>query len=183
MAETPITQTELSKLIGISQPMISKHLKSGKIPAKCTVKIFENGKDRLKIYPSCAKKALDQNTNPLKRKKKIPQKEPDQATIEAAGLEDLTHAEALTKKEQYIAALKKLEYESKEGLLISAEAVDKQAFEAGRQIRDSLQAIPDRCSAQCAAETDKFKIKQILLTEINFILTGLSEKIAVKIDD
>jgi hypothetical protein len=65
------------------------------------------------------------------------------------------------------------------GELIDAELVERQAFEAGRSIRDAVQAIPDRTAPLLAAESEPFQIKQILNKEIYHVLENLAETIRI----
>lgn len=57
--------------------------------------------------------------------------------------------------------------------------VDKAAFEAGRQIRDQVQSIADRCAPLVAAESDQHECRMILRREIDYILQGLADKLKV----
>ena len=93
---------------------------------------------------------------------------------------ELSFNEARTIKEQYSAEMKKIDYEERIGNLLLEEDVKKGAFEMYRQARDSLLNIVDRISSQLSVETDEFKIRLILETEIknaiNHIRVSLNEQ-------
>jgi hypothetical protein len=76
--------------------------------------------------------------------------------------------------------MKKMDYEERSGNLLREEDVKKGAFEMYRQARDSLLNIVDRISSQLSVETDEFKIRLILETEIknaiNHIRVSLNEQ-------
>lgn len=55
-------------------------------------------------------------------------------------------------KENYLALLRKLEYEKKAGLLVEIEPLKKLLFELWRRERDALLNLPSRISAVIAAE-------------------------------
>lgn len=181
------TQVQAAKLIGVSQPRFSFVYKQGKlnsavIPGPGTKVYWDSEK---------LKKAWDQTKDPMhdhltdKRKTKTSKKKPDpiekQAIIDKSGIDpDMSYNEARTLNEKYKAAMAEIAYQKETGKLISAEDVEKEAFNAGRKIRDSCLAIADRCAALVAAESDQFRCKQILLKEITFIMENLSEKVGME---
>ena len=66
-----------------------------------------------------------------------------------------------------------LEYRKSIGELVEVSKVEKEAFRIGRVVRDSLMNVPARVSGQLAAESNQFKIHQILEKEIRQALEGL----------
>jgi hypothetical protein len=60
-----------------------------------------------------------------------------------------------------------------EGELIRVDVVSREAFTAGKKVKDGLSNIPDRISPLLAAESDKNKIYRMLTTEINQVLEFL----------
>jgi len=68
-------QGEFAKFYGVSQPMVSKYISQGKIPAVC---IVSDGKYK-KIRVGCAVKALKQNLDPTRTKPGKPQADGEQA--------------------------------------------------------------------------------------------------------
>ena len=95
-------------------------------------------------------------------------------TTEKAGTAGLSFHEARTLNERYKAALRKIELDEKTGRLVEAEQVKIAAFNKSRGIRDSLLNIPDRVAPILAAETDGFRISEILNQELKAALEELS---------
>lgn len=60
------------------------------------------------------------------------------------------------------------------GELVSRDAVSKDWFSIGRQVRDRLQNIPVRVASLCAAEKNPDKIFALLTKEIDQALEGLA---------
>jgi len=69
-------------------------------------------------------------------------------------------------KEIYEARIKKLDYEERLGNLVSRKSVEVEAFTAFRILRDACFNIPDRVSAQIAAETDGAVVYEMLMVEL-----------------
>lgn len=69
-------------------------------------------------------------------------------------------------KEIYEARIKKLDYEERLGNLVSRKSVEVEAFTSFRILRDACFNIPDRVSAQVAAETDGTVVYEILMKEL-----------------
>jgi hypothetical protein len=75
------------------------------------------------------------------------------------------------------AKLRRLEFETKQGRLIEAEAVRKRIAEHVRALRDGLLGLPDRLSSSLAAENDPRKIHVLLKTELTRELEALAQAI------
>ena len=86
----------------------------------------------------------------------------------------ITEARAL--KEQYLAQIKKIQYEEKVGKLLLEEDVKIAAFEMYRKTRDALINIVDRVSAQLAAEINEAVIRKILEGEVRMALDHIRGK-------
>lgn len=76
--------------------------------------------------------------------------------------------------------LKRLRLEKLSGECMGREAVTSAWFAAGRQIRDTLENLPDRLSGPLAAETDQMAIFQVLRGEVHQVLKTLSKAPHVK---
>lgn len=72
------------------------------------------------------------------------------------------------------ARIAKLEYEQKSGRLVEAEKVRAEAFKEGRRVRDAILNIPERVSAQLAAETDPHGCFLLLTRELTEALQHLA---------
>ncbi len=69
----------------------------------------------------------------------------------------------------------KLENLQREGRLIDRAQVERDQFEVARVVRDRMEAVPDRISAQLAAESDAAAVHRILSDEIRVALLALAE--------
>lgn len=77
----------------------------------------------------------------------------------------------------FLARLAKIQYEEKLGKLINRDEVQGERFNTNRIIRGGVLNIPDRVSAQLAAETDEKKVHEILTTEIRNALNGIADSL------
>lgn len=73
--------------------------------------------------------------------------------------------------------LLEVEAKLKTGQVLDAQIVEKEAFQAARNVRDSLQNIPDRVASLLASLSDANQIYDILAKEIRTALEGLSDKL------
>lgn len=138
----------LHRQVGVQT--IYRHLQRGKIPTgmKNGQKVIDKAKaDKIldSLFKSADHAALD---------------ECDRAGVTPAE----TYAGNRAKRERFEMELKRVAYEQKIGKLIDKAAVERAAYEVARVTRDTLLAIPDRISAEVAAETDVQKV-HFLITE------------------
>ena len=77
-------------------------------------------------------------------------------------------------------ALKRLKLERASGEVMSKEAVKQAWFAAGRQVRDTLENLPDRLAGPLAAETDQPAVFALLSNELHQLLETLSKAPDVK---
>jgi hypothetical protein len=75
------------------------------------------------------------------------------------------------------AKLRRLEFETKQGRLIEAEAVRKTIADAVRSMRDGILGLPDRLATVLAAESDAKKVHVTLKTELSRELEALAHAI------
>ena len=80
-------------------------------------------------------------------------------------------------REGFLARLAKIQYEEKLGKLINRDEVQVERFNTNRIIRDGVLNIPDRVSAQLAAENDEKKVHEILTMEIRNALNGIADSL------
>lgn len=93
---------------------------------------------------------------------------------------DEERAKEETEKLRLDNALKRLKLERATGELMSKEAVKQAWFSAGRQIRDTLENLPDRLAGPLAAETEQAAIFALLSNELRQLLETLSKVPDVK---
>lgn len=84
-----------------------------------------------------------------------------------------SYQDALIKDKYYSAALKKLELDRKNEILVLNDDVEKDAFEAARMVRDSLQNIPSRVAAVLASMKKESEVEKLLDKEIRQALEML----------
>jgi hypothetical protein len=92
----------------------------------------------------------------------------------------LDFSKARAAKEIYEARIKKLEWEERVGSLVSKKAVQIEAFNSFRILRDACFNIPDRIASQIAAETDPQMVHQLLLDELRHVFDDFSSRDAGK---
>lgn len=176
-----MTQTEYAKHRGISQPRVSKLIKTGQIPASAMKRISGKKLIDMDKADQALAENLDRvhNPNPEPRRRGSKKKKPTppemKKVIDEAGLQDLSMAEAQRLQANYKAALLKLELDQKSDLLVEKEKVREEAFEAARIVRDGIMNIPDRLSAELASCTDVHTVSMKLTDAFNEVLGDLSE--------
>ena len=78
-------------------------------------------------------------------------------------------------RETYNAKLARLEYEEKNGKLLNAEDVTREAFEMASRVRDRILGVPCRVASMLAPETDSKVIERLLTQELRNALEELAE--------
>jgi hypothetical protein len=168
-----ISASEYSKRRGVTLTAIQRAIDDGRIARA----VRRHGKGYL-IDPEMADAELAANNDPTrggKREKGIGVASEDaDAPIETTSDGGETLTEAKTRHERLKADLAALELAEKEGRLVEAAAVEREAFRVARAVRDSILNIPDRVSGDLAAETDAFAIHQKLTAELRKALEGLA---------
>ena len=104
---------------------------------------------------------------------------PSRSASDSPAQAGATFGEARRIEMVFRAKLRRLEFETKQGKLIEAEAVRRRIAEHVRALRDGLLGIPDRVSSSIAAETglEHRKVHVILTTEITRELDALANAI------
>ncbi|KQP99897.1 hypothetical protein ASF59_10910 [Methylobacterium sp. Leaf121] len=90
---------------------------------------------------------------------------------------NLSLAQAAQRKENHLGLLRRLEYLTKQGILVERAAAEAAFFEEGRAFRDALIAWPARVSIEMADELkiDARELTQVLATYVNLLLAELGE--------
>lgn len=91
-----------------------------------------------------------------------------------SGVEASSYAEARAKREACLAEKARLDLELQMGTLVRADEVRRAAFNAARQARDQLIALPPRVAAIIAATDKPEEVRRILDEEIEKICLELS---------
>lgn len=84
-------------------------------------------------------------------------------------------ARARAVRETYRARTDKINFEARTGALVSADEVKIAAYARFRQFRDRMLNIPDRLSAELAAESEAARVHEMLSGEIRIALTEFSD--------
>ena len=77
-------------------------------------------------------------------------------------------------REAYLARLAKLEFEERQGRLVSADEIKVAAFNSARRARDLLMAMPDRVSGVLAATDDPHEVRRVLTAEVRRVCEEIS---------
>lgn len=157
-----ITLREFSRRHNISVEAVSQAIKDQRLVGS----VVRNHKGVPRLNEELALQEWAGNTIPAKNRLGN--------SIEVDGA---SYAESRAKREAYNAELARLELEEKQGTLVDAEQVKKDAYATARQVRDGMLNIPDRVAAELAALTDQFEVHRRLTEEIRKALeTALSDQ-------
>lgn len=96
---------------------------------------------------------------------------------EGAGPGGASFGQARTIEMVFRAKLRRLEFETKQGRLIEADAVRKRVAEHVRALRDGMLGLADRLATVLAAESDAKKVHVLLKAEISRELEALAHAI------
>lgn len=175
---------EYGRMRGISGEAVRKAILSGRLIKS----ISYDEKNRPRIDPSMADQEWAAYTNtkrgshshaepaghPAAERSKPAEITDDEPAPRGPGNAASTFAQSRAVKEAYLARLAKLEFEEKSGKLVEADQIKDEAFRLARTVRDGILNVPDRISAELAAETDAFKIHQRLSDELRKALEALA---------
>lgn len=144
------SNTELAETLGVSAQRVGAMVKDGTLPAP--VSGIHDPKKAVRAYVQ------------LLKKKDLRQGRDKQ----------------LTRKLELDNELKQVRLKRLTGELMAREAVTKTWFNAGRQIRDTLENLPDRLAGPLAAENDQAAVFTLLRKEIHQVLETLAKAPDVK---
>ena len=167
-----VTPTAYAKHRGVSPAAVFDAIDKGRLCTSLEKK--DSGRYLIDVNAADAEWAAntDSGTGSLAHIKNRP-KEGTNEPVMGDDDQPITYAEARAQHERFKARLAELELEQREGKLVEAEVVRKEAFKAARQVRDALLNLPDRVAGELAAETNQFKVHQRLTQEIRRALEDL----------
>lgn len=172
---TLMTKTEYARHRGVSQPYISKLAKNGilvmrgnKIDVAATDTVLDDKPAADPDSPPAGPQASF--ARPIRTGEDLGPTPPGQQAGASFG-------QAKTIEMVFRAKLRRLEFETKQGKLIDAEAYRRAAADAFRMFRDGLLGIPDRLAMTIAAESDPKKVHLALKTEITRELEAASNAV------
>ena len=160
---------------GLSIRAYAEHRRARDLPghtAWAVQKALKSGRIRRgaggRIDPEEADADWDRETSPARR--------PIAPPIESDSsgqLAGLNYAQARAARELYAARIARLDFEERNGKLVSVDQMKVEIFRKARQVRDRMLAIPGRVAARLAAETDARAIRKVLNKEIRKALEAL----------
>ena len=164
-ARPAMSQAEYARHRGKSRQYISRLAKAG-------VLVMRNGK----VDVGASDAVLDDRPVAVEPGD-TGQSAQSRAAVDPSGQQPSNFAQARLAEMVYRAKLRRLDYETRSGKLISADEVKAKWFVLGRQIRDKLLAIPAKLSPQLAALGDAREVRELLEGEIIAILRALQDDI------
>lgn len=160
-----VTIKEFSEILGVHSSAVSKAISEGRMPQSVT--IAANGKKSIDVRIGVEEFNQNKKRGAVNFSKKEGRRKADNSHA-ADSERNLKH---------YKAELARLEFEEAEGKLVDGDKIKRQAFKVARSVRDAILNIPDRVSAELAAERDQFIVHKRLTEEIRMVLESLSGKI------
>lgn len=168
---------------GVSKQAVSSAVKEGRVSV-----VIDPTDGKRKIDVEAADKEWAKNTDDRRRplSERVENSERNEAVLGRGGTPRVIggknsssktvqeYADARAEREGLQAKLTKIELGKKSGELVSAKAVEAEAFRIGRVIRDNLFNIPERVSHVLAAESDPARVHEILRAEIHQVLEALA---------
>lgn len=167
-----ISFADFAKMVGVSRSSITQAVQSGRLTA------HEDEEGRRFLIDSDAMQDWVNNSSAEQKKNAvdIPDEKIEKISDSqsASAFPKLNDSRAI--REAFKARIEKIKYEEMLGKLVDIEKAQNEYFEIARKVRDSLMAIPDRISAQVAAETNQFKVHKIIMDELRIALRNLKEE-------
>lgn len=175
-----ISIPQFAKLQGVTKRYIYDLIERGKIPAKA-LKIKKPGGKQKVIHKGLASEGMAASVTSRKdtktKSKQSTLPEDQKEIIEKSGVPQHDKlVDAQKEKETYLAALKKLEYEQKNGELILAEDVKHDAARAARIVKGAVSSWPGRTAPLLAPVSDVFEVEQILKRECDQLLNEIADE-------
>lgn len=148
-----LTQTEFARRAGCTQSTVSNALRAGRLTL-----LPEGGidpkllKTRWRAKPEVSAKAAADSASPARKAGRPKAKAADAKAAKANAARAASFAAASLQKEQSLAALRRLEYEQRAGVLITIETSRRVLFEQARGARDHWLNWPARVAPMLAAD-------------------------------
>lgn len=166
--------------LGVSRQAVQQALKAGRLTPAAAERDdrgewkvdLEKGRAEWEAWTDPSKRRGKSQGRPPSSTKNTPSMFESGATAEQAQ-QRMTHALASTRRVDLDAQLKELELEQLRGNLVDKREIQREAFRLGRLLRDRLQSIPDRVSAQAAALDKAAQVHELLSGEIARALEAL----------
>ncbi len=164
-----MTKSEYAKHRGVSKPYITKLAKNG-------VLVMRGGKVDVRATDLVLDDKPVDDVDPPPAQS-APAAPPTRPAGESLGQAGASFGQARTIEMVFRAKLRRLEFETKQGRLIEAEAVRKTVADAVRALRDGILGLADRLATVLAAESGSKKVHVTLKTELSRELEALANAI------
>lgn len=172
---------EFAKLVGVSRPAIYAAAKTGRLTSYTDdndTKFLIEEDALIEWERNSLKNARDETKGVSDSELKKKLEEDSKEKKENSNIPALNDSRAI--REAFRARIEKLRYEELTNKLVDVEKAQREYYEMARKVRDCMTAIPDRISAQLAAETNQFKVHKKLMDEIRIALRSLIEEEELK---
>lgn len=156
-----MTQAEYAKHRGVARVSVTRWKYKGLLVFTESGKIDVRQTDE-KLNHKSNKQNEDIRKDIIRKEKNVEHPEKLKALL---GDQMMSKHQAETLKENYLAKLRKLEYEKKAGNVVEVEPLKKILFELWRQERDALLNLPSRIGAVIAAELGIDQNRLVILLE------------------
>lgn len=180
---------QYAKYRGVTRPTILNAIKTGKMTAEISpeghwVIDREQADAELarNINPKMSAAGKQRGKNKIKNPKqkihvaKLPSHLQDKTeVVQEIPLKVPALIDSQAKREYFKALTAELEHQEKQGILINREKVRASAYKNAKIVREAFQNLPDRISAELAAENNIHKIHAKLSKAIQEVLENLSE--------
>ena len=152
-----VSQAEFARRVGVSRQRVNTLVKKGRLVLHGKHLDYEESLEAL---------AFDDPTQPKKM-------ELGEERIETPNSRTPSYRDAKTMREVYLAQMAKLRFDEARGVLVSKNAVETEAFNLARVVRDSLLALPSRLREVLADEKSPKKVHAILEREVRTVIAEL----------
>lgn len=164
----PMSLRKYAERKGVVIEAVRRAIQSGRLKESVT----KDARGFPKISdPELADREWERNTDPSKPWSRTSARNPADV---GPSPDTLSYNKARAVREQFAAALAKLEYEEKAGKLVNADEVKIAAFNAARKARDAMLSIPDRLSSVFAGISDEREIHRIMSDELRRVCEELA---------
>jgi phage terminase Nu1 subunit (DNA packaging protein) len=155
--EKLVSQAEFARLLGVSRPRITQLKKEGKLVLSGGFVNYEKSLKKLEAERDVSK-VQPVPTEPDE------EKESRNEELNVAAVE---FQAARAEKEGYKAKLSQAEYEKTIGSLVHREGVMRASFQIGRNLRNTLMALPSRLAPALTIETNQKRVYAMIEKEIS----------------
>lgn len=175
-----VSQQEFAKIRGITQSRVAQLKSKGFLVLDVDGKIdVESSNRNLDERPNNYRGGPVKQPNNPKPVADKPSKENELADrarelVDSGAVERLTHAEAVTVKENYLARLRELEYLEKSGAVVDVSEICQAVADEYGSIRNRLLSIPSEIAPRIAILSSAEECRDMLEDEINKALEGLT---------